>query len=319
MKRLKGPDLKMPDVKAPAFLADVYYDLRDRRLLPLIALVVVATAAVPFLLGDSEEAPPPPATAGVDALREAEAAGASLTVVEAKPGLRDYRKRLRRRTPSDPFEQKYTGVPRKSQLKSVETGATSGGGGGGGSPAATVTSGGGGDPEGAAPGGGKGGEPGKGSPGKAPSGGKGKARPPRLIEFVLDVWISRSHKTADGGREMGKPKLRRRVRPLTPLPGKKAPVVTTMGVNLRNGKVMFLVGDDVKSVSGEFACVARTDTCELLEVEPGFPLDFLRGPNRVRYRIKVTKIDAIWAGRVGDGRSSRAALQGPYRAALEAP
>ena len=35
----------------PPFLVDLYYDLRDRRLLPLLALVLVAIVAVPFLLG----------------------------------------------------------------------------------------------------------------------------------------------------------------------------------------------------------------------------------------------------------------------------
>ncbi len=40
---------------SPRLLSDLYYDLRDRRLLPVIALVVVAIVAVPFLLGDSEE------------------------------------------------------------------------------------------------------------------------------------------------------------------------------------------------------------------------------------------------------------------------
>ena len=56
MKKLKGPDLKMPDFKVPAFVSDLYYDLRDRRLLPLVGLVLVAIVAVPFLLsGGSEE------------------------------------------------------------------------------------------------------------------------------------------------------------------------------------------------------------------------------------------------------------------------
>ena len=46
----------MPELKTPDFLSDLYYDLRDRRLLPVVALVIVAIAAVPFLLGgDSEE------------------------------------------------------------------------------------------------------------------------------------------------------------------------------------------------------------------------------------------------------------------------
>ena len=101
----------MPELKAPAFLADLYYDLRDRRLLPLVALVVVAIVAVPFLLGDRSKKPaiPPPAVAAGAARQRAAPAASSLTVVEAKPGLRDYRKRLRDRTPTDPFEQRFTG------------------------------------------------------------------------------------------------------------------------------------------------------------------------------------------------------------------
>ena len=52
MKRLKaGPELKMPDLKVPDFLVDLYWDLRDRRLLPLVGLAIVAIVAVPFLLG----------------------------------------------------------------------------------------------------------------------------------------------------------------------------------------------------------------------------------------------------------------------------
>ena len=45
----------MPELKVPPFLIDLYYDLRDRRLLPLVALVVVAIVAVPFLLGGGSE------------------------------------------------------------------------------------------------------------------------------------------------------------------------------------------------------------------------------------------------------------------------
>jgi hypothetical protein len=155
---LKGPDLKLPDlsrlraklpggsrsdetaaagaggagVKAPDFLLDLYYDLRERRLLPLVALVVVAILAVPFLLGRDSEAPElsvPPSGAAGGAASAAE--GARLTVVESTPGLRDYRKRLHG-SPTDPFIQKYTGVPATSQLKSTGEGegaeASTGGG-----------------------------------------------------------------------------------------------------------------------------------------------------------------------------------------------
>ena len=112
MKRLKkGPELKMPELKVPPFLVDLYWDLRDRRLLPLVALVVVAIVAVPFLLGGGSEELAPPAFCGhrdVAAPTREAAEAASLTVVQAKPGLRDYRKRLAGRKPTDPFKQRYT-------------------------------------------------------------------------------------------------------------------------------------------------------------------------------------------------------------------
>lgn len=312
----KGPELKMPKLrmpslpgreasgsgggglKPPAFLADLYCDLRDRRLLLPIALVVVAIAAVPILLGGSDPLEPPPAA--VDGDEGPATASASLAVVEAKPGLRDYRKRLGGRTATDPFKQRYTGVPPTARLEETGPGPI---GGGGGSEAVTVEESsttvevdpGGSGGSGGAPSGG--GEGGRGTPGK-----------PRLYEFVVDVQISRTETTADGREKMGEPTVRHKVLPLTQLPGMKAPVVTTMGINLHNGKVMFLVSDEVKSLSGEFDCVSRTPDglCELMEVETGFPVELVYGPNEVRYRIKPIKIDIVRAGEVGDERSSKA-------------
>lgn len=346
MKRL-GPELKMPDLKGvkdnlkgvkgmkpPAWLADLYCDMRDRRLLPLVALVAVAIAAVPFLLGGSEGEVAPPvaddAAAGEPALG---AEPTRLTVVEAKPGLRNYKKRLKRRSPSDPFAQKYTSVPPQARLESV---GPAGGGGGGSAVSVTEATGGGGSetptPEGSpsggsapSPGEGSGeGSGGKGSGGEG-SGGKGSgggsAKPPPLITFVVDVQISRSRKAADGGRETSKPQLRRRVRPFKQLPGKKVPVVTTMGLNLRTGKIMFLVSDQAHSLDGEFRCVARTpdEVCELLEIEPGFLFTVFYGPNRVAYSFKVTKVSAARAGRVGDGRTSSVAREGRFGIGFATP
>jgi hypothetical protein len=339
---LKGPDLKLPDlsrlraklpggsrsgknaaagaggagVKAPDFLLDIYYDLRERRLLPVVALVVVAILAVPFLLGRDSEAPelPPPSSGALGAPSAAD--GARLTVVESTPGLRDYRKRLHG-TPTDPFIQKYTGVPATSQLKSTGEGEGGEGVSGGGesaiSPEAPSSTGGGesstggsGDSGGAPPstGGGDGGGSG---------GGNGGSKAPPLIEFVFDVQVSRSETTADGKQKMSEPQVRRRVRSLTQLPGEKAPVVTMGGLNLRNGKVSFLVSNDVGSLEGDFTCLTRPPNglCELLEIEPGFPLEAIYGANKVRYRFKVTKIDAVPAGHVGDERKTQSTFQGP--------
>lgn len=304
-KKLKGPDLKMPELKVPDFLNDLYYDLRDRRLLPLIALVVVAIAAVPFLLGgDSEEvsvqAP------GAAALGSPPAKASELTVVEATPGLRDYHQRLGDRSPTDPFKQRYTSLPESAQAQSVETTT---GGEGDASSAGTVTESTTTAPEGSSAGSG-------GADGGTGGGGNGGGGGARLIEFVFDVQISHSQKTADGGQEMSEPEVRRRVPTLAQLPGKKAPVVTVAGINFHNGKVWFLVSNDVSSLDGDFTCVTRTPDglCELVEIEPGFPLELTYaagedGADKVRYRLKVTKIDAVWAGKVGDGaRSSRASF-----------
>jgi hypothetical protein len=311
MKKLKGPELKMPELKVPDFLADLYYDLRDRRLLPLVALVVVAIAAVPFLLGGDAEQPTLPA-AGTAALGSSPEKTSKLTVVEATPGLRDYRKRLRGRVATDPFVQRYTQPAGGSAGNSPGEGSSSAPG------EESVTT------EGTAveveeTGGGSSNGGSSNGPGGSPPG-SGQTEVP-LYEFVLDVQISHSEATADGGRQMGDPEVRHHVRSRTQLPGKKTPVVTSMSINLHTGKVAWLVSDDVQSLEGEFDCVARTPngTCELLEIEPGFPLELAYGPDKVLYRIKVTNIDAVRAGKVGDQSSSRADFSLPGGTVASAP
>jgi hypothetical protein len=51
----KGPELKKPNLNVPPVLGDLYYDFRERRLLPILALAVVAVIAVPFLLGGDSQ------------------------------------------------------------------------------------------------------------------------------------------------------------------------------------------------------------------------------------------------------------------------
>jgi len=320
--RLGGPKLKMPDLsaarsklpggsgskagstlKAPAFLTDLYYDLRDRRLLWPLALVLVAIAAVPFLLGSKPKPVPAPPAGGIAAAVGGEGVS-KLTVVEAQPGLREYSKRLKRRSPSDPFQQHYTGLPPAAQVE-----ATQGAGGGSESSgeAVTVT-------ESTTTEVSETGSSGSGSGGGGSSGGSGGGSAPnpqgsgvRLYEFVLDVQISHAEPTADGARKMSEPQVRHGVKSLAQLPGKKRPVVTVGGVNLHNGKVFFLVSDQVRSLDGEFTCLTRAPggLCELLELEPGFPLEATYGAEEIAYRIKVTRIDTAWAGHAGDKKGSK--------------
>jgi hypothetical protein len=306
-KKLKGPELK-----APAFLADLYYDLRDRRLLPLVALVVVAIAAVPFLLGGDGEEPYVP-VAGTPLSTLGSSKTSKLTVVEATPGLRDYRKRLSDRSPTNPFKQRYTGLPPSAQLQ--EDCSCSEGSGGG---SVTVTESGSETTE-VTESGTSGTSGGSGSGGS--SGGGGQSGPPPLIQFVIDVQIAHMETTAEGKQKMSEPELRKQVRPFHQLPGEKTPVVTPMGINLHNGKIFFLVSDEVASLGGDFNCINRTPTgvCELLEIERGMQLEATYGPEKVLYSFKVIKIDIARDGRAGDNRSSRAAFVAPPPGTLSTP
>jgi len=57
-----------------------------------------------------------------------------------------------------------------------------------------------------------------------------------------------------------------------------------------------MVSNNVTSVEGEGKCLSGTDTCQLLEVEFGFPEIFVYGANDVRYKINVLKIEPVVVG-----------------------
>jgi hypothetical protein len=287
MKRLKGADLKMPELRVPDVVADLFYDLRDRRLLPLVALVLVAIVAVPFLLGGGSEeaAPVPPAVA---AAAQSSAEAAQLTVVRSKPGLRDYRKRLAGREPTDPFKQRYNApVLSGAELKSQSTTSTS-------SSTSTETTSSTTSPETSSPGGSA---P---SPEEASSGGDNGGGSPQKItifSFAIDVKIAHTETKRDGTTTMSEPTTRTRVFPTTPLPGEKAPVITYMGLGKKPDHALLMVSNEVKSIYGDAECLSGTETCQLLEVETTFPETFVYGPNDVRYKINVLKIEAVPVGR----------------------
>ena len=49
----KGPEIKLSEIKVPDFLIDVYYDLKERHLLPVALVLAVAIIAVPIALSRS--------------------------------------------------------------------------------------------------------------------------------------------------------------------------------------------------------------------------------------------------------------------------
>lgn len=297
MKRLKGgPELKMPELKMPTFLVDLYWDLRDRHLLPLVVLAIVAIIAVPFLLGGGSKQAPTPATAGISsAAPSPEPAGSKLTVVEAKPGLRDYRKRLRHDSPTDPFKQRFTSpdlagaklgggeeeeeAPSSSTSSTTSTSTststtnvtkTENSSGSSTTEVTTETN----------------GEPG--SAGGSPN--------LTLFAFAIDVQITKTMTTPDGGKDKGEPEIKHRVIPPSPLPGEKAQAVTYMGISPTTRRPFFLIGEGVSGIFGEGKCLSGLNTCQLIELELGMPETFVFGPGDTRYKINVLKVEPVVTG-----------------------
>ncbi len=311
MKRLKaGPELKLPDlrnVRAPAFVEDLYYDLKDRRLLPLVALGIVAIIAVPFLLsGGSDQ---PEVTQPVVGGPTASDAHASLTVVRSNPGLRDYRKRLHRKA-TDPFKQHFT-APQLAgtQLGSGENEASTVTGSTTSSNTSTtirstatsvttktvreqngtVTAES--ETQGApAP---QGPSTSEGETGTGQGGSGAEGNESRWVGFAVDVRIKTAVTLPDGSVKTGEPVTLRQVRAPAPLPTEKTPVVTYLGANLKTGKLILMVSEEVTSVFGEGKCLMGTQACQLLEVETGMPVTFVYGSAGERFKITVTKIERV--------------------------
>lgn len=292
MKRV-GPELKMPKMEVPGFLSDLLFDLRQRGLLPILILVVVAIVAVPILLskGSEEEAVVPPPAVGTASGATGGTGGShrDLAVVQLKPGLRAYKKRLAHRTPTDPFKQRYTGpVLKGSELNPINTSEGS-------SPS-------GGQPEGVAP---ESTPSFPSSPGTLP-GGAPAPKPGELISYAWAIDVQITHTTQKGGGKEDSSQetttgsenkesapettTRKRVLPYAGIPSDKLPVVVYMGPDPKTRKPMLLVSDGVASTFGEGNCISGNETCQLLEVEPGMPEIFSYGPNLDRYKINVLKI-----------------------------
>lgn len=293
MKRFKGPGLKLPELTVPLVLRDLYWDLRDRRLLPLLGLLLVAIVAAPFLLGGGSKKPVEPAPSA-PATGEGEAgASASLTVLPAEPGLREPSKRLAGLASKDPFHQHYTApVLKEGSAPIVET-SSGGGGGTGGAPTGGVT-------EGGSSAGSPAPEP---SPAPTESSGGGAPRTApgdiQLFTFAIDIRVAHAEATKSGAKKMSEPETRARVLPTTPLPGKKSPALTYLGVDPKSAKeALMLVSPEAVSLFGDAECLSGTSTCQLIALKPGTPEVVEYGSNGDRFKVEVLKIEPIKTGKL---------------------
>lgn len=266
----KGPELKVPDLKVPDFVLDIYYDLRERHLLPLVAILIVALVALPIVLssgsgsdsGETEAAIATPSSA---------ATASKLVVAKAAPGLREYRHRLAGK-PKDPFKQQYAGAEGGETAEGE--GSPSGG------EEATVI------------------EPSESSESPAESTSQGESggapagngEPPedghlQYYSFAIDVRI-----TPVSSKKNPEATVRHNLPSMTMLPSRAVPALTFVGVTKDQKNAVMLVSDKVTGLFGDATCIEGSESCQLLALEPGIPETVVYGADNRTYRIELLKL-----------------------------
>jgi hypothetical protein len=267
---------------ARSTLNDLYRDLRDRRLLPVVIVLAVAIVAVPFLLGGGSEAPV--ATAPVSTA-DGPAGGAeslSPVVLADVPGLRDYRQRLSRFNRRDPFKQQMTGTGTaqggKGNLEqtgstttdavssSTSTASTSSSTSSGTTTTSTDT-------------GSSSGTSTPPAPPEHPGNGSGKPED-RLVVTTIDVRVGRA----------GETKVLKGVESLQFLPGDKRPVVQFVQGDSDGTHAAFVVSADVTKSEGDGNCDPGRNDCQFLLMAKGDTQTFVYGAAQETYRLQLLAI-----------------------------
>jgi hypothetical protein len=262
----KMPELKKPNVKVPGFLSEIYYELRERHLLPLVVVLVVAIFAVPIALSESAETPEAP-TAPVESGATASSSATQVVVAKSAPGLRDYRKRLADLSSKDPFKPRYA--------KEDEEGKSEGPAAGEGT---TVESGG----------------EGTGGPSPAESAPtETTADNPGIVFYGFAIDVRVVPISVKGKPSKAKPQVRRDLPELTMLPSRQEPAIVFMGVTKDANKALMLISSNVKGIFGDNVCAVGGEKCELLAMEKGVPETIVYGGNEKVYRIELLDLDLV--------------------------
>jgi hypothetical protein len=262
----KGPELKMPSLKVPDFLLDIYYDLRERHLLPLVAILLVALVALPIVLSGGSDSSEPEAAI---ATPSAAVPTSKLVVAKAAPGLREYKKRLAG-TPKDPFKQQYTGAEGEAAegVGSVSSSEES---------SATIES-----------------SESSGSPTETTSPSDGSGEPPegshlQYFSFAIDTRVV----PVSSGEDKPEPSVRHDLPEMTMLPSRSVPALTFIGVTKDEKNAVMLVSDKVTGLFGDATCIVGSEACQLIALEPGIPETVVYGADSRTYRIELLKLRLI--------------------------
>ncbi|HUC00612.1 MAG TPA: hypothetical protein VMS11_12360 [Solirubrobacterales bacterium] len=280
----KGPELKLSalkEIKVPGFIQDVYFDLKDRHLLPIAVILLVALFAVPIALSQSSSEAEEPAASEAGASASVSVSGAETRsgelVAKAAPGLRDYRRRLNHLRAKDPFIQQYTGSGEGSGTVESSSESSASGGTEEGTSSESFS------PESSY------------TPTESPSGGEGgepNQSGLRYYSYAIDVKVSAGGSAEAGGKD-GEPAVRRNLPELTMLPSRETPALVYMGSTKDGKKALFVVSSDVDSVFGDAKCVLGSTSCQMIAMEPGLPETLVYGGSNKTYKIELLKIHLV--------------------------
>ena len=277
------------------FLLDLWHDLKEKRLWPVAAVLLLALIAVPVLLAKPSEEAPAPAPV-------AKASGPTPNVLKqlAKVKLGD--EEVGDGSTLGAFDAGNPFNPPKGAIKKDKAAATTAGPSGpSGGSASTTPSGDGGST--VTPGGG--GTTG-GVPGGAPGGGDTPTTTTTTVyKYVVDVTFTANGRTRHiKGMEK-----------LDMLPNQSAPLLIFMGVTEKGSNAVFLVDSTLKA-AGEGRCKPSASKCAFAYIGPGSEYIFTEEDGdsyTVRIdEIRKVKVGTQASGAKADGSKARAAV-GPDR------
>jgi hypothetical protein len=258
----------MSGFQSPELLTDLYRDLRDRRLLPLVLVLVVGLAVVPIALSSkSTSTPASPAAPATPVAKKSNLPATA--VVVSNPGVRDYTRRLKD-SPQDPFVTPafaLAGTSSATSSSSTSSTASTGTTTSGTTTSGTTTSG-----------------------ATAPTGGS-TSQPVQTESkyFFYRVKL----RTGEVGQDL---KVRDSVGTLTPLPSKNVPALDFLGVTTNSSfqptRAVFLVSSAVSSVAGEGTCTFAGTYCQIVSLKSGEHEDVVWTDGRT-YRVDLVKFDLI--------------------------
>jgi hypothetical protein len=280
------------------FLLDLWHDLREKRLAPVAAVLLLGLVAVPVLLAKPAEDPGPAPVAAAPKKADTEAL-AALTKVKLGEDATAKGSTLGVFDPDNPFS------PPKGAIKKADTGATGGGpGDAAGTPGGSTSPGGDTIDGGSLGGGGVVTSPGLGGTTPGTGGGGGGGTTTTVYKYVVDLTFKANGRTRHiKGMEK-----------LDMLPNDASPLLIFMGVTAKGADAVFLV-DSTLEAAGEGRCKPSESECAFAYIGAGAEYVFTEDDGDT-YTIKIDEIRKVKVGASANGSAKGAkarASVGPNR------